>query len=316
MKNIVALFTKPLLAVFAAAAMAGCATVLPYSFAGAGQETASIDFMVTFLHYENIRPEVTDANAKEKTILWNPVSFPAGKELNITVHVAYLEQKQQGTGVVGGILASLANSAAESRKVDTDVSFVCPALKPGAKYILGFIKGGGNPGTNTLVLRETQTKGIIFQQDFSVTGELIKTAIPAPANGASTAEGVNFKEQQAKENFVPQFRQYSGGRPGQNEAVLKISCDSVFFWIYPDVYFWLDDYPVTFRAGKDEISFIIPNGRHKIRATIWGDAQDWSKNSKFFKEAEFTANSNLLSVVYDVGWVISYGADLKVEEKK
>jgi hypothetical protein len=133
--------------------------------------------------------------------------------------------------------------------------------------------------------------------------------------GGATKGERKAAAEQTEKNFVPQFRQYSGGRPGQDEAVLKISCDAVFFWIYPDVYFWLDDQPVTFRESKDEISFIIPNGRHKIRATIWG-AQDWSKDSRFFKEAEFTANSNLLSVVYDVGWGISYGADLEVEEKK
>jgi hypothetical protein len=54
----------------------------------------------------------------------------------------------------------------ETRSVDTDVIFSCPPLEAGKKYTLSFDKGYGMPGRNKLILTNSETKKIVYQQDF------------------------------------------------------------------------------------------------------------------------------------------------------
>ena len=107
--------------------------------------------------------------AVEKGKHWDPIVIPAGRALSITVHARYAQKggvKFGGFGVIGGIANAAQAVAAVTRDVDTDVIFECPPLQAGGNYELAFTKESGMPGINVLILTDTDTKEIIYQQEF------------------------------------------------------------------------------------------------------------------------------------------------------
>jgi hypothetical protein len=162
MKNGILVFTISLL-------MIGCATTsVPYSFVEDGNETASIDFIggnpgVKLVYFDN-----NELPEPDKKTHWNPVLFPVGKPLKITVHAYYQQEASSGsTSLLGALITVAATSAiTASRAVDRDVLFYCPALDVGKTYKLVFRKGAGTTGNNLLVLTDKSTGKLIYEQEF------------------------------------------------------------------------------------------------------------------------------------------------------
>ncbi|MDR2796091.1 MAG: hypothetical protein LBB47_05205, partial [Spirochaetaceae bacterium] len=135
----------------------------PYSFAADEAETAKLNIVrgnpglaVVYVDGDELPPPA------EKTY-WDPLIFPPGKPINITVHAYY----QQSTASNQGLLTALITSAiVSSRSVDRDVSFECPPLEAGKNYKLVFRKGAGTTGKNLLVLTDTSTGKTIHNQEF------------------------------------------------------------------------------------------------------------------------------------------------------
>ena len=142
----------------------GCSSLSPVTFDLAEERTnsASISFTrgnprVSFVYYEN-----RELPEPEKKTYWDPIVFPSGIPLEITVH-AYYFQASSGPGLIGGIIAA---GIASSRAVDISVLFLCPPLEAGKEYVLTFRKLAGAPGRNILVLTDKATRTIIYQQEF------------------------------------------------------------------------------------------------------------------------------------------------------
>jgi hypothetical protein len=150
---------------------AGCASLqpVPYSFAGETEKSASIVFLrgnpdVSLINYgNNVLP------SPEKGTVWNPVSFPAAKTLEFTVHAQYEQASSAGatSSLLGNLIVAITSSAiSASRYVKADVLFQCPPLDSGKNYELQFRKGTGKTA-NTLVLTDVAEGKIIHQQEFS-----------------------------------------------------------------------------------------------------------------------------------------------------
>jgi hypothetical protein len=160
--------------VFAVAVLfAGCATTsrtaVPFSFVEDGADSASIEMVggspgVSLVYFDkNELPQPAEET------YWSPLSFPAGKPLEITVHTYYYQQSTTSTsaGMLGVLISSVATSAiSASRNVDRDVLFTCPALESGKAYKLVFRKGAGVSGENLLVLTDTETGKVFYEQEF------------------------------------------------------------------------------------------------------------------------------------------------------
>jgi hypothetical protein len=152
--------------------VAGCSLLKPISYAFAEDEadSASISFRranpgVSFVSYKNsILPDA------EKGTIWDPILFPYGVPLEITVHAFYYDSNTgvtYGDGLLTMIITDAASSGIrEARSVDTDVIFSCPPLAAGKKYTLSFDKGYGMPGKNKLILTNNETKEIVYLQEF------------------------------------------------------------------------------------------------------------------------------------------------------
>jgi hypothetical protein len=151
----------------------GCSslTPVPYSMAKDEGNSASINFLggkpsVSLVYYNNdVLPD------PESKTYWDPIMFPSGVPLEITVHAYYHQDAVTATNA--GLLAALITTAvtsniAASRSVDIDVLFSCPPLEAGKKYTLAFRKEAGDPGINRLILTDTATKTIIHQQIFEM----------------------------------------------------------------------------------------------------------------------------------------------------
>jgi len=149
-----------------------CSSMKPisYSFLQDEINSASINFIrgnpgVTFVSFNESRlPEA------EEGTYWNPIVFPSGVPLEITVHAFYY---QTSSGASGGLLVTLIADVATSgirnnRSVDNEVIFLCPPLEAGREYRLSFEKGYGMPGKNTLVLTDVATKKNVYQQVFEI----------------------------------------------------------------------------------------------------------------------------------------------------
>ena len=137
-----------------------------YEFAE-GSPNASITFKtgnpsVRFVSF-NGRP-LPDA---EKNTYWDPIVFPAGTAIQMTVRANYEQQtRASGSGILGTVASAATAVSAITRAVDTNVNFTCPALTAGAKYQLSFDKGAGIPGKNTLILTDLGTRKVVFEQEF------------------------------------------------------------------------------------------------------------------------------------------------------
>ena len=178
-----------LLFIFTGLIIVGCSSLKSISYAFAENEvnSASISFKqanpgVSFVSYKDKSlPE------SEKGTIWDPISFPDGVPLEITVRAFYYDNSNTGEVLSMMITASVnINSLIllplwlpvmmitdavtlglrKSRFVDTNVLFSCPPLEAGKKYTLSFGKGYGVPGKNKLILTNNETKEIVYQQDF------------------------------------------------------------------------------------------------------------------------------------------------------
>jgi len=161
------------IALFGLITFYGCSSFTPMSYDFTEKETnsASISFtrgnprvsFVSFNDYELPNPV-------EKTY-WDPIVFPSGEPLEITVHAYYYQESSTATNA--GFLAALISTAvtssiAQSRSVDINVLFLCPPLEPGKNYSLSFRKEAGNPGRNLIVLTDIATKRIVYRQEFEM----------------------------------------------------------------------------------------------------------------------------------------------------
>ena len=154
--------------------IAGCSSLKPaqYNFSGDEANSASISFSkgnpgVSFVFYDNKMLPVP-----VKGTYWEPVLFPAGVPLEITVHASY-NQNNSGVksyysvgtrGSGGGVAVSVEVPLSGNNSVDIDVLFSCPPLEAGKKYTLSFRKESGR---NRLMLIDNTTRQIIHQQDFA-----------------------------------------------------------------------------------------------------------------------------------------------------
>jgi hypothetical protein len=163
-----------LLMIFTGLIIVGCSSLKPISYAFTEDKvnSASISFKqanpgASFVSYkDNNLPEA------EKGTVWDPISFPAGVPLEITVHAFYYDSNT-GVSYTSGLLAMMITEAAtsgvrETRSVDINVLFSCPPLEAGKKYSLSFDKGYGVPGKNKLILTNNETKKIVYQQQFEI----------------------------------------------------------------------------------------------------------------------------------------------------
>ncbi|MDR1468052.1 MAG: hypothetical protein LBT00_02025 [Spirochaetaceae bacterium] len=148
----------------------GCASLTPktYSFAEEeGADTAAITFQggspsVSFVYFnDNGLPE------PEEGTYWSPLTFPAGKPLDITVH-AYYEQKatdSPSSGLLGSLIVLTATSVVSAATyVNIDVVFNCPPLESGKNYQLAYRRESGK---HKLVLSEVATKKAVYRQEFT-----------------------------------------------------------------------------------------------------------------------------------------------------
>jgi hypothetical protein len=147
-----------------AVSIVGCSTTpVPYSFATDGSETATMNIVSGNPGLGLIYADGNELPEPAKKTHWDPFSFSAGKPINITVH-AYYEQSNTSNQ---GLLVALATSAiTASRSVNRDVTFECPPLEAGKNYKLVFRKGAGTTGKNLLVLTDTSTRRIVYEQEF------------------------------------------------------------------------------------------------------------------------------------------------------
>jgi len=154
----------------------GCSSMKPISFALVEDKSNSVSISfaqgnpgVKFLSYNNINLPESDGKT-----YWDPIFFPSGIPLEITVH-AYYSHGAGGSvaagvvigGLVGGIIApSITSRTRNARSVDDEIIFSCPPLEAGKEYKLSLVKGEGVPGKNTLVLTNTSTNEVILEQEF------------------------------------------------------------------------------------------------------------------------------------------------------
>lgn len=141
-----------------------------YLFVPEESNSASISFKMGNPYVYFVSFEGKTLPAAEKGTRWEPIVFPAGKPLQITIHAYY--EHQQKVAASGGLLGLVSDVAdvvsTVTRGVDMDVILTCPALMPGTKYQLSFKKESGIPGKNFLILTDLSTKKVFYQQEFFV----------------------------------------------------------------------------------------------------------------------------------------------------
>jgi len=154
----------------------GCSTTpVPYSFTANDQSFSSVSFLD---QSQSGKPSVNFVSFNgqplpkpEKQTHWDPINFPAGRELRIIVHADFRTNSKttlSGFGLLGDIVNVAQDIRAVTRNVDADVEFICPPLEAGRNYRLTFTKEPGIPGKNILTLTDTETGRVIRQQEFEV----------------------------------------------------------------------------------------------------------------------------------------------------
>ena len=157
-------FLFPMMAIATCALFASCASVkpVPYGFNAEAQETATISFEsgnpgVQLVSYEN-----SPLPAAEKNTCWDPIAFPAGKELGLTVHTFYEQQAATSNGL---FVALITSAIASGCGIDKDVAITCPALDSGKKYLMKFAKSAGVNKNGQLTLTDTANQKIVYSFD-------------------------------------------------------------------------------------------------------------------------------------------------------
>ena len=156
--------------------LAGCVTVPTsesYSFADSGSETASMTFAqgspgVHLVFFEDrVLPQHTGYTR------WDPIIFPAGRELKLTVHASYNHPNSSPSraGLVlsnqGIAFGMSVNLGLDTQNINYDVVFNCPPLEAGSSYRLSYRRTVPG-GRNMLVLTNTNTGRVVHEQEFVV----------------------------------------------------------------------------------------------------------------------------------------------------
>ena len=149
--------------------LAGCASRPElYQFGLDESNSASISFKTGNPNVKFVSFEGKTLPVAEKGKRWEPILFPSGKPMLITVH-AYYEHEQK-VWVSGGLLGFISETAdiigTVTRGVNTNVVLTCPPLMPGTKYQLSFKKGPGIPGKNTLIITDLSKRKVFYEQEF------------------------------------------------------------------------------------------------------------------------------------------------------
>jgi hypothetical protein len=154
-----------LLLVIALIGITACSTLtpVPYSFVESGGETATISITGGNPGLALIYFEGNELPAPEADTYWDPISVPAGRTLEITIHAYYSQQNATNAGLLAAVITS---AIASSRSVNRDVTFECPPLETGKNYKLVFRKAAGTTGKNLLVLTEIATGDVIYEEEF------------------------------------------------------------------------------------------------------------------------------------------------------
>ena len=141
----------------------GCKSLLPkavpYSFAPEGSPTAAITFQgggIDLVKYGDAKLPVP----KIKTY-WSPFLFPAGKKLNLRLHMVRGGPTWISSTPWGLVILPISIMLS----VRAWVSFYCPPLEAGKEYKLSFRSGFSTLGRK-LVLQDAQTGQIIYEQKF------------------------------------------------------------------------------------------------------------------------------------------------------
>ena len=159
----------------------GCATnPVEFSLLLDGQNPSTIGFLtsartgspgVSFVSFDG-----RGLPRAERGTHWDPIVFPSGRELRITVHALYEEDRARVRVGGFGVLSAISDAvniaqdiSAVTRNVDTNVLFISPPLPPGGRFQLAFIKEPGIPGRNRLVLTDITTGRVFHEQEFEVT---------------------------------------------------------------------------------------------------------------------------------------------------
>ncbi|MCL2175705.1 MAG: hypothetical protein FWB73_06650 [Treponema sp.] len=149
----------------------GCSsTPITYMMTNDEINSATISFKsgspsVTFLEYNGIELPVAEKNTR-----WDPLAFPSGVPLNISVRAYYYKSSYGyfGSGLFAVVTAAASAAITATRNVDTIVVFNCPPLEAGKNYTLTFRKEAGVPGRNILILKDNSARGEVYRQDFEM----------------------------------------------------------------------------------------------------------------------------------------------------
>jgi len=156
----------------AAVLLTGCASkAVSYSFTEDEQNSSTIYFQtgnpkLTFISFEGRGPR---PNAGTH---WDPIIVPSGRELKIAVFAEYEPKapfRAASPGLLGQIVETATSINDAVRNVKTEVTFECPPLEAGKRYLLSFMKESGFPGKNILILTDLQTSTIVHRQEFQTT---------------------------------------------------------------------------------------------------------------------------------------------------
>ncbi|MCL2443454.1 MAG: hypothetical protein FWD13_08335 [Treponema sp.] len=144
--------------------LAGCNTTTPAAYTFVENTFDDNTATITFVHNRSngvllINYDGTRLPAPEIKERWEPITFPAGRALNLRVNV-YNEANLNSSGdlLIDIILLPLLYS----RKMDINIDFQCPPLEQGKNYRLSlrtFTFGKGS-----LVLTDTSTRRVVYQQ--------------------------------------------------------------------------------------------------------------------------------------------------------
>ena len=147
--------------------IAGCSTITPapYSFAEEELETVTINVIGGNPGLRLVDFEGKELPSPEKKTRWEPIMFPAGRPLTITVY-AYYQPQNTSQGLITGLIVHAATS---HLAVNRNVVFETPVLDPGKDYVLRFSREFGG---NQLIMTDTSTNQIIYQQFFSVIDQM------------------------------------------------------------------------------------------------------------------------------------------------
>jgi len=153
----------------------GCITYpVEYSFIFDDQNYATIGFQTR--HRMN-SPSVSFVSLDGRSLPraefrthWDPITFPAGRELRMVVRARYQEERVrvEGFGLLGAMINTASDISQLTRNVDAEVSFTCPPLEPNGRYQLSFRKGSGIPGSNTLMLIDLTTGRVVYEREFEL----------------------------------------------------------------------------------------------------------------------------------------------------